>query len=45
MTTVKEGYNAIAAKYLATRNEGSEDVQLLQELVQRLPKMANLSLN
>jgi SAM-dependent methyltransferase len=37
-TIVKEGYNAIAARYLATRNEDSEDVQLLQKLVQLLPK-------
>ncbi len=41
-TTVKEGYNAIAARYLAIRNEDSEDVQLLQELVQRLPKGAQV---
>ena len=41
-TTVKEGYNAIAAKYLKTRTEDSEDVQLLQELVQRLPKGAEV---
>jgi len=39
---VKAGYNAIAARYLATRNEDSEDVQLLQELVQRLPKGAQV---
>jgi ubiquinone/menaquinone biosynthesis C-methylase UbiE len=40
--TVKTGYNAIAAKYLATRNEDSEDVLLLQELVQRLPEGAKV---
>ena len=40
--TVKAGYNAIAAKYVATRNENSEDVQLLQELVQRLPEKARI---
>jgi len=41
-TTVKEGYNAIAARYLATRDGDSEDVLLLQELVQRLPKGAQI---
>jgi SAM-dependent methyltransferase len=40
--TVRAGYNAIAAKYLATRTEDSEDVQLLQELVRRLPKGAEV---
>lgn len=35
--TVQAGYNTIAAKYLATRTEDSEDIRLLQELVQRLP--------
>jgi len=35
---VREGYNAIAARYLATRSEDSEDVRLLQELVERVPK-------
>ncbi len=39
---VKAGYNAIAAEYLATRTEDSEDVQLLQELVQRLPEGAKV---
>ena len=41
-TTVRAGYDAIAAKYLKTRSEDSEDVQLLQELVQRLPKGAKV---
>jgi ubiquinone/menaquinone biosynthesis C-methylase UbiE len=41
-TTVKNGYNASAAKYLTTRNQDSEDVRLLQELVQRLPKGAEV---
>lgn len=41
-TTVKRGYNAIAAKYLTTRTQDSEDVQLLQELVQRLSKGAEV---
>lgn len=40
--TVKEGYNAIAARYLATRNKDSEDVQLLQYLVRRLPQGAQV---
>ena len=39
---VRDGYNAIAAKYLPTRSEDSEDVQLLQELVERLPKGAKV---
>ena len=30
---VREGYNAIADKYLASRKEDSEDVQLLEEFV------------
>ncbi|MFN2303653.1 MAG: class I SAM-dependent methyltransferase [Anaerolineales bacterium] len=37
-TTVKDGYNSIADKYLPSRSEDSEDVQLLKELVERLPK-------
>ena len=40
--TVRAGYDAIAAKYLKTRSEDSEDVQLLQELVQRLSKGAKV---
>ena len=39
---VRDGYNAIAARYLTTRSEESEDVQLLQELVERLPKGAKV---
>jgi len=39
---VRNGYNAIAARYLTTRSEESEDVQLLQELVERLPKGAKV---
>ena len=35
--TVKAGYNAIAAEYLATRSADSPDMQLLPELVRRLP--------
>jgi ubiquinone/menaquinone biosynthesis C-methylase UbiE len=34
---VQAGYNAIAAEYLTTRTDTSEDVLLLQELVRRLP--------
>jgi ubiquinone/menaquinone biosynthesis C-methylase UbiE len=37
---VRAGYNAIAARYLTTRSEDSEDVQLLDELVRRLPRGA-----
>ena len=40
--TVREGYNTIAARYLAARSEDSEDIQLLQELVQRLPGGAEI---
>ena len=39
---VRAGYNAKATEYLATRTEDSEDVQLLQELVQRLPRGAKV---
>lgn len=34
---VKAGYDAISNEYLASRTKDSEDVQLLDELVQRLP--------
>lgn len=37
---VKTGYNTIAAHYLTVRTKDSEDVQLLQELVERLPQGA-----
>jgi SAM-dependent methyltransferase len=40
--TVRAGYNAIAARYLASRSEDSEDVQLLEDLVQRLPAGARV---
>jgi ubiquinone/menaquinone biosynthesis C-methylase UbiE len=40
--TVKAGYNAIADTYLKTRTIDSEDVRLLEELVQRLPKRARV---
>ena len=35
--TVKEGYNAIADRYLAERTRDSEDVRLLNDLMERLP--------
>jgi ubiquinone/menaquinone biosynthesis C-methylase UbiE len=37
---VRVGYNKIATRYTATRTPVSEDVQLLQLLVERLPKRA-----
>jgi len=40
--TVKEGYNAIADRYLAERTRDSEDVRLLQEFIERLPAAANV---
>ena len=39
---VKAGYDTIASEYLKTRREDSEDVLLLQELVVRLPKGAEV---
>ncbi len=39
---VQAGYNAIAAEYLTTRTETSEDVQLLDELVALLSKEARV---
>jgi ubiquinone/menaquinone biosynthesis C-methylase UbiE len=39
---VKDGYNSIADKYLPSRSEDSEDIQLLKELVERLPKGAKV---
>jgi ubiquinone/menaquinone biosynthesis C-methylase UbiE len=35
--TVKEGYNAIADRYLAERTRDSEDVRLLDDFIERLP--------
>jgi Cys-tRNA(Pro) deacylase len=35
---VREGYDQIAEEYLLNRSEDSDDVKLLQELVERLPK-------
>lgn len=39
---VKAGYNAIARKYTALRSEDTEDIQLLEELVERLPRGAKV---
>jgi SAM-dependent methyltransferase len=39
---VQAGYNAIAASYLTTRTDASDDVQLLQELIARLPQGAKV---
>ena len=39
---VKAGYNTISDAYLASRNKDSEDVRLLDELVQRLPQGASV---
>ena len=38
--TVKEGYNAIADRYLAERTRDSKDVHLLDDFVERLPANA-----
>jgi 2-polyprenyl-3-methyl-5-hydroxy-6-metoxy-1,4-benzoquinol methylase len=40
--TVREGYNAIADRYLAERRRDSEDVRLLRELLTRLPANARV---
>jgi SAM-dependent methyltransferase len=40
--TVKEGYNAIADRYLAGRTRDSEDVRLLDDLIERLPANATV---
>ena len=40
--TVKAGYNAIANRYLAERTRDSEDVRLLNDLIERLPINANV---
>jgi SAM-dependent methyltransferase len=39
---VKAGYNKIASEYGAARKHDSEDVQLLHELVERLPRNATM---
>lgn len=40
--TVKQGYNAIADRYLAQRTRDSEDVRLLDDFIERLPANANV---
>ena len=40
--TVKEGYNAIANRYLAERTRYSEDVRLLDDFMERLPPNAKV---
>jgi ubiquinone/menaquinone biosynthesis C-methylase UbiE len=40
--TVKEGYNAIADRYLAKRTLDSEDVRLLDDFIERLPANAKI---
>ena len=40
--TVKQGYNAIANRYLAQRTRDSEDVRLINELIERLPANAKV---
>jgi len=39
---VRAGYDAIAAEYLATRSDDSDDVRLLPELMTRLPAGARV---
>lgn len=39
---VRNGYNKIAEKYLAGRNQDSEDVRLLHQLTDRLPDGARI---
>ena len=40
--TVKDGYNAIANRYLAERTRDSADVSLLSEFIERLPAGASV---
>lgn len=40
--TVREGYNAIAARYLAERTRDSADVRLLDDFMERLPEKARV---
>lgn len=40
--TVKEGYNAIADRYLTEGTRDSEDVRLLDEFIERLPENAKV---
>ncbi len=39
---VKAGYNVIAKKYTGLRSDDTQDVQLLEELVKRLPRGAKV---
>lgn len=39
---VKSGYDIIAAQYTGSRNEDTDDVRLLHELLERLPKGAKV---
>jgi ubiquinone/menaquinone biosynthesis C-methylase UbiE len=41
-TIVRDGYNAIAARYTESRNQDSEDVELLDILIRRLPPNARI---
>jgi len=36
---VRQGYDEIAERYLESRCKSSEDVSLIQELVERLPEV------
>lgn len=40
--TVRDGYNTIANRYLAERTRDSQDVRLLDELMERLPTNAKV---
>ena len=40
--TVKDGYNAIAKRYLAERTRESVDVRLLDDFIEQLPANANI---
>ncbi len=39
---VRTGYNKIAGEYLKSRSEKSKDLQLLQELIQQVPRGAKI---
>lgn len=40
--TVREGYNAIAGRYLAGRSPDTQDVRLLNDFIERLPANAKV---
>ena len=40
--TVKAGYNSIAERYLAERTRDSEDIRLINDLIERLPINASV---